>query len=56
MTVNIFSIPILVNRIRMSGCLHIPSVLVDGYHIIDTLVIICTSCLKTYVCLRRWIA
>ena len=31
MTVNILSIPILVNRIWMSGHIHIPSVLMDGY-------------------------
>ena len=31
MAVNILSIPILVNRIWMSGCVHIPSVLMDGY-------------------------
>ena len=31
MTVNILSISILVNRIWMSGCVHMPSVLMDGY-------------------------
>ena len=37
MTVNILSIPIPVNRIWMSGCVHIPSVLMDGYPI-DTFI------------------